>query len=76
MSLTEKQLADARQQILNLERQLEGAVDSESCEEVEVSPSPLCSPGWSETVKLVAAARSLPDSASWRSRYEEIETVL
>ena len=84
MSLTEQQLAEARQQILSLERQLEGTgEDSETCqeeeeeeEEVEATGSPICSPGWSETVKLVTAARALPGQASWRNRYEEIETVL
>ena len=85
MSLTEQQLAEARQQILSLERQLEGTgEDSETCqeeeeeeeEELEATGSPICSPGWSETVKLVTAARALPEQASWRNRYEEIETVL
>ena len=84
MSLTEQQLAEARQQILSLERQLEGTgEDSETCqeeeegeEELEATGSPICSPGWSETVKLVTAARALPGQASWRNRYEEIETVL
>ena len=82
MSLTEQQLAEARQQILSLERQLEGTgEDSETCqeeeeEELEATGSPICSPGWSETMKLVTAARMIPEQASWRNRYEEIETVL
>ena len=37
---------------------------------------PVCPSGWAETVKLVTATRSDPGQASWRSRYEEIETVL
>ena len=74
MSLTETQLAEARQQILSLERQLEGAEeDTELSEEVEEA---VCSSSWAETVKLVTAARSEPGLASWRNRYEEIETVL
>ena len=76
MSLTEHQLAEARQQILSLERQLEGAEEeSEFSEELEEA-SPVCSSTWAETVKLVKAARSEPGQASWRNRYEEIETVL
>ena len=76
MSRTEIQLAEARQQILSLERQLEGAEeDTELSEEVEEA-SPVCASGWAETVKLVTATRSEPGLASWRNRYEEIETVL
>ena len=76
MSLTEQQLAEARQQILSLERQLEGAEeDSELSEDLEEA-GPVCPSGWAETVKLVTATRSDPGQASWRSRYEEIETVL
>lgn len=76
MSLTETQLAEARQQILSLERQLEGTEeDTEISEEVEEA-SPVCSSDWAETVKLVTGARSEPGLASWRNRYEEIETVL
>ena len=71
MSLTENQLAEARQQILSLERQLEGTEeDTELSEDLETSP--VCSPGWVETVKLERGQ----GQASWRNKYEEIETVL
>ena len=78
MSLTEIQLAEARQQILSLERQLEGAEEEEEelSEELEEATSSVFSPGWTETMKLVTATRSDPGQASWRNRYEEIETVL
>ena len=76
MSLTEIQLAEARQQILSLERQLEGAEEEELEEELEEATSSVFSPGWTETMKLVTATRSDPGQASWRNRYEEIETVL
>ena len=74
MSLTEIQLAEARQQILSLERQLEGAEEEEEEleEELEEATSSVFSPGWTETMKLVTD----PGQASWRNRYEEIETVL
>ena len=40
-----------------------------------------CSPGsvssaWSETVRLMTDLKPREDSASWRKRYQEIETVL